>query len=83
MTRWNLGRKSFAVQEQTVQYVQNKAETTESTFNTYRLDMNALLNNVNNIMRLLVHLRENRALAVPDEFLFPVHRQNQNMGLGS
>jgi hypothetical protein len=60
--------EKFAVQEQTVQYVQNKAETTESTFNTYRLDMNALLNNINNIMRLLVHLPENRTLAVPDEF---------------
>jgi hypothetical protein len=57
--------EKFEVQKQTVQYTQNKAESTEGKFDNYRLDMNVLLKN---IMRLFLILRECKALPIPDDF---------------
>ncbi len=49
-----------------VQYVQNKAESTDSKFSSYRLDVNILLKN---ITRLFAIMRESKVLPVPDNFL--------------
>jgi hypothetical protein len=57
--------EKFEVQKQTVQYTQNKADSTEGKFDNYRLEMNVLLKN---IMRLFLILRERKALPIPDDF---------------
>jgi hypothetical protein len=57
--------ENLEVQNQTVQYIQNKADSTECKFVNYRLDMNVLLKN---IMRLFIILRECKALPIPDDF---------------
>jgi len=58
--------ENFEVQKQMVQYVQNKAESTESKFYSYRLDANLLLKN---ITRIFAIMRESNMLPLPDDFL--------------
>ena len=57
--------EKFEVQQQTVQYIQNKAESTKSKVVNYRLDINVHLEN---IMWLFIIMRENKILPVPDDF---------------
>ncbi len=57
--------EKFQVQKQTVQYIQNQAESTEGKFVNYRLEKSVLLKN---ILRLLVFLRESKTLSIPDDF---------------
>jgi hypothetical protein len=58
--------EKFEVQQQMVQYVQNKAESTDSKSSSYRLDVNILLKI---ITRLFAIMRESKVLPVPDKFL--------------
>ncbi len=58
--------EKFEVQQQMVQYVQNKAESTDSKFSSYRLDVNVLLKN---ITRLFAIMRESKVPPVLDNFL--------------
>ena len=58
--------EKFVVQQQTIQYVQNKAEGTESTFYSYQRDVNLLLRN---ITKLFAIMRDIKILPVPDEFI--------------
>ena len=58
--------EKFEIEQQKVQYVQNKAEGTESMFNSYQLDANIL---IKNITRFFAILRESKILPVPDDYL--------------
>jgi hypothetical protein len=57
--------ETFAIREQIVDYTQNKAESTESKFSNYRLEINVILKN---IMKLFLIVREQMVLPIPDDF---------------
>ena len=61
----------FAAQQQMIQYIQNKAESTESTFSSYQIDVNTLLKN---ITRLFSMMRETKIFPFPGNILFSVRR---------
>jgi hypothetical protein len=53
--------EKFEIQQQMVQYVPNKAESTDSKFSSYRLDVNILLKNITILFAIM---RESKVLPI-------------------
>ena len=58
--------EKLEIKSQTIEYIQAKAETTESKFYEYQSSINDLLKT---ILQLFVVLRDSRTLPVPDEYV--------------
>jgi hypothetical protein len=68
--------EKLQTQQQTVQYVQNKAENIELTFNNHQLGAKLLLKNITILFAIM---RESRILPVSDDFLAVFNKQTAKL----